>query len=251
MSDMFNPENQGTNPEANVLETLVGEGKKFSDVEALARGKAEADLYIEQLKAELQKTQTVDTKLDELMTRLAEQEKYKSAEAQGQSSAVPQGQNSGTPDTTPSFKPEDVEALVKQTLEQEQGNRTKAQNLNMVESTMHQNFGDRAGDVVSTKARELGMSTQELQAMAETTPKAFLALVGIQEQAPQSNQTQMRGFNSDAISAAQGAKANGKIEKGWSHFKEMRKKDPNGYYRSMGEMQDLMDKHGSDVFFAS
>ena len=37
----------GTNP--SVVGELVGEGRKFNDVEALAKGKLEADRFIEQM----------------------------------------------------------------------------------------------------------------------------------------------------------------------------------------------------------
>src|SRR4051812_39958036 len=50
MSDIFGGEPPAT--PAVRAEDLVGEGKKFKDIDALAAGKLESDRFIEQLKAE-------------------------------------------------------------------------------------------------------------------------------------------------------------------------------------------------------
>jgi len=42
----------------SVTDTLVGEGKKFASIEALAAGKAESDKFIEQLQGELKGLRT-------------------------------------------------------------------------------------------------------------------------------------------------------------------------------------------------
>jgi hypothetical protein len=51
MADVFDTDNSDT---TSALEELVGEGKKFADNEALAKGKQDSDNFIEQLKKEKQ-----------------------------------------------------------------------------------------------------------------------------------------------------------------------------------------------------
>lgn len=61
MTDLFNnkPTDQAPAapaqtdlPDTSYFDALVGEGKKFTSQEALARGKYESDLYVTQLQAE-------------------------------------------------------------------------------------------------------------------------------------------------------------------------------------------------------
>lgn len=50
--DNPNPENDQNVQTVQYSERLVGEGKPFKDIEALAKGKMDADAFIEQLKNE-------------------------------------------------------------------------------------------------------------------------------------------------------------------------------------------------------
>jgi len=101
----------------SVLGDLVGEGRKFNDVEALAKGKLEADRFIEQmkqenasLKADLEKQAYklgVTTKMEEM------------ASAPTTELLDPNNNNSGTTNTAntqPSSSEADIESLVEQTL---------------------------------------------------------------------------------------------------------------------------------------
>src|SRR5687767_13359404 len=82
MNDLFSNPDQGQEQEpSNYLEALVGEGKKFKDLEALARGKWESDRMIthknrefDQLREDyLKKDEELKTRarLEELVDRLS------------------------------------------------------------------------------------------------------------------------------------------------------------------------------------
>ena len=52
MSNNETAPDQGANVEGSILDALVGEGKKYANLEELAKGKAEADSFIDKLKDE-------------------------------------------------------------------------------------------------------------------------------------------------------------------------------------------------------
>ena len=122
---------------------LVGEGKKFKTGEDLAKGKLESDRYISELETKLkEKESEVETKLDSLLSQLAQQND-KSADLNSQAETGIQHEDVNKGETT---KPEDVKALVEQALNEQMGKQTRDGNLQMVESAMSSTFGDRAGE---------------------------------------------------------------------------------------------------------
>jgi hypothetical protein len=239
MSDVFNAATTAdTTTEANNSQTnenyvnqLVGEGKKFKDLEALAKGKLEADRHI----GEITKT------LDELRAELAKQDYAKSLlEQMSKGSETRQDEpppntssSSNTENTTQSAS--DIESLVEKVITEKERNRTVAQNLVVVNEEMEKKFGDKAGQILKTKSTELGMSLDRLKEIAAESPTAFFQLIGVsasrptQATAPQSS-IRSENFNPNSQ------------DRTFEYYQKIRKENRSLYYSPKIQNMMLQDR---------
>lgn len=85
-----------------------------------------------------------------------------------------------TPTSEPA-KPFDETALqeiVQRTLSQEQAKTAAATNIQQVRTALVTKFGDKAQEEVSSRASELGLTMEQVDSMAASSPKALLMLFG-------------------------------------------------------------------------
>ena len=159
----------------NVYETLVGEGKKFRDNEALARAKHQSDNFITQLQrenAELREKAQKAQSLEEIKTQILA--------GLREPPVVPPVQQPVEQPQTPN-----LEVLVAKALETREA-QTKAQaNRETVQNLMREKFGADAQIILQEKARELNLSLDYLAQVAQTSPAAFSRLIGVDTARPQ------------------------------------------------------------------
>lgn len=159
------------------LKTLVElKGDKWSDPEVVAKGKIDADNYIQELEtkiAELSKKADQTGKLDELLTKIG-QEAAKPTNANAQST------EEGTKQTqTKTVISEDqIQSLVEKTLTERERTQTATQNIQQVDTQLEELFGTEAKKKVESRAKELGFSLTRLQEIASESPTAFFTLMG-------------------------------------------------------------------------
>lgn len=171
MSDAFS---ENTDPaETDPVAELVGEGKKYKTVADLAKAKLEADRFIEQLKSEnkgireeFSNAEAAQAQLDELRQEIANLKK--------QSNAVQPRDN-----TNPQLDESAVEALVSRVITQREATNTAAENIKEANKQLIASAGsvEQAQSLVKAKASELGLSIDELKAVAAKSPTAFLKMV--------------------------------------------------------------------------
>lgn len=178
MSDPF--DNKTNVIPENSLETLVGEGLKFADNEALAKSKLEADAFIEQLKREASERSEAMANLEkEVIKGQGAREIYDLLSKEQSATEATQ-----TTEAIPAKTSEvDIDELLNQKLAERDAKSTLQRNVEESASALRSQFGDNTGEVIKRKAGELGMSEDSLKEMAGTNPKVFLALLGQQEQA--------------------------------------------------------------------
>ena len=207
LSDGQNFFNQNTTTEADPFTELVGEGKRYKTPAELAKGKLEADKAIREREAE---NAQLRAQLAEMTSRL-----------QGTppaSSAVP-----GVAD-----EDELVNKIVQvqQTLRQQEQIQA---NVEIVKDTLLERFGseEAANQHIVAKARELGMSMDELQSLASRQPKAFFKMIEVTEQAPAATPT--RGtINPEALKNLQGST---QVKPGtYEYYQQIHKTDPRKYF---------------------
>lgn len=202
-----------SNANDSAFPDLVGEGKRYATLEDLAKGKQEADAFIEQLKLEnaqmredLSKRPTIDDIQDIMKLQNA---------------------NQGEPASE--FDEEALNKIVTSQLstmkEQERAhNNVKAASDKMVEL-----YGDKAAEQVQAKANELGVTVEYLQGVAAKNPAIFYATMGVSN-----NKTASNAGNQTAQSDSNTAQFNtntvGTKEGTWNYYEKMRRDDPKKYF---------------------
>jgi hypothetical protein len=164
-------------PEASHFEQLVGEGKKFADPEALARGKAEADRHIANLEEELSGMR------EDLNSRLNMQNFLDRLERSGVTNPASQQAAGDVPtedrDTeTAGLSMKDIEALVSQKLNETTVEAQRSQNTELVLRKLKENLGPTYGDRVKEVMTEMEVGEEFMKDLAASKPTAFLKLVG-------------------------------------------------------------------------
>lgn len=161
-----------------VLEGLVGEGKKFTDNESLAKGKLESDGFITKLQEE---NATKDAEI------LALKEKGSSTatvadliKAVQDSSQTPKPDGADQQLTAEELQ-EKVRSIVQGDKETEQrsANRTLGNSLVLDKKGIDGN-ADAAKLYIAERATALGTSVEQLGELSETSPLAFAKLMEIE-----------------------------------------------------------------------
>ncbi len=202
------------------LDELVGDGKKFSDTEALARGKLESDTFITRLTEEMgELRQDLKTRLtmEEFMTKLNE----------------PATQSPNSPDDTMSgegelpekgFTIEDVEKLLDRRITEKEQSDLRESNLNKVMSNLESTWGPTYRKELTNKAKELGFDQDWLTNLAQENPTAFLKIVDANK--PVEN----RLFSQPQTAVNSGASNIDTNKRARSFYVKMRQSDPEKYH---------------------
>ena len=214
---------QPTNNQTSFANELVGEGKKFKDVDALAKSKLEADKFIEQLKSEKEEMRK------ELNKRL-EQESI--LESLKQMVPKPSDNAAGARhEAAPSQ--EDIGKLVDERLSEREKTKTYEDNVMAADTFVSSKFANRdeASAFLDKKATELGINKKWLMDMAGRSPKALYSLLGFSSEAPDKGTT---GGGSPApivnksTVLTEANPSGGKKTK--SHYEDIRKANPALYF---------------------
>lgn len=189
--------------------TLVGEGKKFKDVSALAAGKLESDRFIEQLQreaADMRAQLAVASDKAATQHTLTEVLEALNQRPEGANS---DGQAQGTPPKTVTL--EDITRLVKATNAAEKAiERANANRTTVNRKLMELAGGDanKARDLLATRSAELGLTSAQIRDMSEKSPTALIELLAkAPSSAPQSTTVPASHVNSEAL--LKGAQASG------------------------------------------
>jgi len=176
---------QDPTPQLQLSEQLVGEGKPFKDIEALAKGKTDADSFIEQLKNEnAQMREAVAT---------SEQESLKAATMSQVLEAVRTlsgsgGGNDPAPAGDPSLdgnqsalSEQDILNLVQRTLDKDTATRTEQENFDSVRDTFLRTFkdGDKARLEYKATAESLKLTESQLDQYSRMNPELVVRAAGL------------------------------------------------------------------------
>lgn len=233
----FNTDTQPNSSEQKndpLFSDMVGEGKRYATVEELAKGKKEADAFIEQLKGE---TSGLREELDKRPTMEDIQDIIKSyANEQGSTNSKVSG--------------EDVQKLVQTALQESKIADRQQSNVKEASDKMFELYGDKAKEKVQQKANELGVAVSYLEEMAAANPKIFYATMGVQDnpnndQSHNSSNRQPEGNN-----AEQFKKQSDNQTGTWSYYQQLRKEKPNLYWspKVQNEIFKLRKDKGPEFF---
>jgi hypothetical protein len=225
---------QTNGQEESYLDQVVKtKGTNWSDPEVLAKGKLEADTYIQSLEGQLADLRTDMSKQDYAAQLI--QELKGEATATGDVSLALQNTASTEDTTTPvGQSEEDLKSLVEKALSDRDKSKVTESNQQLVEAELTKKFGNDAQAEVSKRAKELGMSLDRMQEIASESPNAFLSLMG----QPEQNLSSMTSSSIRTESVTQQASS----DRDWNYYQKLRKENRNLYYSPKVQQQILDDK---------
>jgi hypothetical protein len=218
----------------SVLGDLVGEGRKFNDVEALAKGKLEADKFIEQMK---QENAALKADLEKQAYKLGVTNKMEEMASESTTELLDPNNNisgtSNTANTQPTSSEANIESLVEQTLRKREQESVAKNNIAIVESELAQTYGTEAAAVVQQKANELGLPISELQGMAAKSPAAFMQLMG--QSAPKPSPLVQGSIRTE------GSTMQASSDKDFGYYQKLRRENSTLYYKPSTQRQMMAD----------
>ena len=234
------PAQEPTNPSFRDL--LVGDGKKFVNDEALAKGKYESDQFVEQLQSE---NKGLRSELDRRVT--AEETVDKLLQEQEQRSTQ---QDEGVTTPSPQMSEEDITELVKQTIVTTRTAEAEQNNVLEADRALEDRFGDRRAEWLQTKAGELGVGVTFLQSIAAASPKLFLATVGLDRPPEGQGGIGQGSVNTEALSA--NPMSTSPNEGTFKWYEELRKANPRGFFKPEIQQRLMKDRTemGEEKFYA-
>lgn len=226
--------------DVDYVDQLVGEGKKFKDIAALAKGKAESDAYIERMKKQLEEaTKELSTRMT--LEKFLEANKGRSEDNTGNQSKPDGDEQRSLDEATLLSKMEEL-------LARRETQKTQESNLERTTRVLTEQFGDRYAQVVNHKAKELGMSGQELTALAAKSPVAFFQLIGVSEGERSSSipvvpRNQVNSSGQPGLNSVRDAK----------YYERMKTTDPKRYFapETTSEMIRDLKALGEARFYAN
>lgn len=235
------PETPGIDQTKNYLQDLVGEGKKFKDSEALAKGKLESDQFIERLKAEQAELRK------ELDTRIKYEEFLAKLETAEKPSGTPGIQTPSEPVVPPVVNTnteEDLSTKVDAIVAKREALQKQAANLDQVKQELIKKFGPNYAQTIAGQAKVLGLSQKELDGMAAQSPKAFLKLFGAEDKKIETFNPPKTQVNAQTFTPASGE------QKTMKYYRELKAKDPRAFFDPTiaNEMHDQAKRLGEAFF---
>lgn len=238
MADIFNPEATSSD---NPLEQLVGEGKKYKDVNELAKAYLNADTHISELRTDLTSTREfIASKLDEL----AKQREAQPAAPNVETGSAP----TPAPVAPPKGEEEDLDTRIAKALEERDLTKRYQDNANIVQDALVERLGsvEEAAKAVIAKAAELGVDPSYMKQTAASSPRAFFNLMGIDpETRPSSSSTPAP--SSDVNPQRLGdtsVKPNS-----YAFYEQLRKSNPSVYWSPRTQQALMKDAHSNPDFF--
>lgn len=220
-----------------LAEQLVGDGKQFKDFESLAKGKYDADAFIEQLKNEnAQMREAVGT---------AEQESLKATTLSQVLEAVRTLSDSGTPNepapagegdiagNQSELSKEDILDLVQRTLDKTEAKRSQTTNFDSVRDAFLKVYkdGDKARLEYKATAASLGIQETQLDQFARMNPELVIRAAGLKPAFTSDQSTPSYLANSENSEASKNAGVDtGAKDHAW--WNEQRKAKGNAWYFS-------------------
>jgi len=207
------------NDQTTEREELLTKWKAKTPEEVL-NAKVESDLYIK----------TQNARFDDLRNDYLKLREEIQAKASLEELIARQEKLLANPDTNrddvnqPSFKPEDIDAMLEQKLSSREQLRKETDNLNFVKAKLREQFGDNANTALKQRMDTLDLDQGFADELAKKHPSVFLKTFGMEEQPrrdsysppPRSAQRQDRF-------APQTPKRD------WNYYQELKKTNPRIY----------------------
>lgn len=223
----------------NYLEELVGEGKKFKTVEDLARGKAEADMYIEHFKKSqdelrsdyqrLREEYNAGPTLKELIDQLKNQKQS--------DNDITQIVNE---DKSAALDLAKIEELVQAKIQATKQQEKEEANYNSVQAKLLETYGPNYAQTLKQQVSQLGLTADFVNDLARKHPQVLFKTLGLD------GQRQNENFQAPPASTNRSDHFAPNVNKRtWSYYEKMRKTEPTKYFDP--KTQDQMFKDATSL----
>lgn len=226
MTDSLLTEDLNTvDPTKDYLTELVGENKKFKTPQDLARGKQEADLYIE----------TMKSRMDEMRAdylRVMEENKAKATLQElidQHKRSLEQEPNRENPNASivekPGIDPKDLDSLLDTKIKAREAEIKRQENYDIVRKKLEERFGPNFQRSLKEQVRNLELDDDYVNELARRSPNAFFKTLGIDQEPRQS------GFQAPPQSSQRSDSfaPKGGEKRTWSYYQNMKKTNPKLY----------------------
>lgn len=243
MSNLFDDNTvPAIDPAKDYSVELVGEGKAFKDVPALARSKVESDAFIKQLTKETKELREELAKratLEEVVTKISQNK-----QVDPNSVITPKVDNQPE-----SLTKEQLEVLIAEHVAKTRSEDTAKSNFDKVKDALVKAWGSDYQSKLDAKAKELGLGRDWMNQIAGSQPKAFLTLVGVDAKPAPGSASPFDVSPSGINSAALTADGN-RGEKKKSYYDNLKNTDRTKYLSKpvQQEMYDQAMKLGIGFF---
>lgn len=203
------------------LETLVGENQKYKSADELAKAYANAEAYLNKMKADLAAKEVQIETLKDIATN-------KNINSNSPSEPKPEPKVEHQPVGNDGNKNEkDINEIIREQFSALTEEQKRSANVNQAAETMKNFFGssDKARQAVLDKAAEMNVSVDWLMDVAARSPDAMYRLMGVEAKPRSQN---MPGI--DVVSDVRTRVNPGNGEKNFRYFEEIRKSNPKLYY---------------------
>lgn len=228
MTDLFSggeDKAPAIDPNKDYLPELVGEGKKFKTPQDLARGKYEADMFIETLKRQQDELRTDYLKLKEDSMARAKLEELLDQFSKKQQPASSEHTQANVDNQKPLLDTTEIETMIESKMEARELSRRQEQNVNTVMSRLKERYGNNYQNVLNEQAEALELTKEDINALARKSPAAFFRTIGLDEPERKEN------FQSPPRSTQRSDSFHqkGNTKRTWSYYQELKKSNPKVY----------------------
>lgn len=244
MADIFNTTttegtttNVATEPnnstDSSFLNQVVGEGKKYANVEELAKGSLNGDQFITQLQEE---GAGLRVELDKRLNAedMVQQIKREREEALAASATTQEN-------TTSQLDEGSLTKLISTVLDNKSSQEVATANLQTADAKMKEHYGaDKAQEVMQAKANELHMSIKDVTDLAAKSPSAFFNVMGISGTKDQTVPTTSQStVNTSAMTEMNTSNVQQGTDK---YYSALRKANPSKYFTPKIQNQLFKDR---------
>jgi hypothetical protein len=178
---------------------LIGSGKKYQTAEEALKSVPHAQKHIQTLEQELA---TVKEELTKRKTAAELLDDIKSGLTQENTSQVVE------------FDQDKLVQLVNQTLSVKEKQKAAQDNTQAVASKFTEKFGEKAEEVYNTIAKESGLTVQQLNSLAASSPSAVLRLAGFDKTTTSTPTKSTGSVNTEQFNQTQNTTLSAKVPKG-------------------------------------
>lgn len=220
-------------PNIDYLAEIAGPGKKFDRTryasedewkKAVSKGKYESDQYVELLKRRqdelredylrIREDNQTKARLEELIDQLSNK--------QLASSDLPPAKE----DNQPAMSAEQLDNLMSNKIQAYELTKKQTENFNVVQAKLKERYGSNYANVLREQIESLGLTNEDINALAKKSPIAFFKTLGLDQQPHQDSfQSPPRSNQRNDTFAPRGAP-----KRSWAYYQELKKADPKLYF---------------------